>query len=390
MRALFIIVISAALGAFLGTGMTKARLGSDTSADAMGPFESPSLTPATAGATAPKVTVDEVEFDFGAIENDSIVSHTFDFKNIGKSPLTLKAGGTTCQKCTIAEISQPSVAPGATVGVTIQYTAAAPAPMFRQSATILTDDPDRPRVELTVSGSITPILNVDPPQLVFSKLSVHDTHTLQARLYNHVSDELQILGYQWSDKSTEPFLRVETASLEAAVLEKAKAKSGQLVSVTVLPGLPLGLLQQKLTLETDLATRPKVVLEVLATISSDISLAGAGWNEDNSYLHIGPVPSQMGAKRSLRLFVRGPYRNDVEIKLGDVTPEFIKVSIGEKTTINDGLIVQFPVSIEIPKGSPSVNYLSSKLGGLAKVTLETTHPEARQINVPIRFAVEEE
>jgi hypothetical protein len=338
---------------------------------------------------SPKVAVDETEHDFGPVESDSIISHDFEFTNQGTAPLKLEAGGTTCQKCTIAEITQGELPPGASVPVTIRYTAGAATPQFRQSATILTNDRERPRVELTVSGSITSILDIQPSQLVFGKLSVHEEQTLEAKLISHLTDSIAVTDYAWSDPSTDKHFDVRFQPLDADALAKAKGKSGQLVVVTIRPGLPLGQYRQKLTLTTDLPDQRSVELEVLATITSDISLVGGGWDEENGFLRIGPVSSRDGAKRNVLVLVRGPHRNDVRIKVGEVWPAFLRVTIGEKGKIGDGAVVKFPLSIEIPPGSPSANHLGSKVGKIARITLETTHPDARQVKVPVRFAVEE-
>jgi hypothetical protein len=389
MRALLVVIVALILGASLGVGMTWARYGTATSANALRPNSPFGDVPLPAGVNAAKVSIDEEEFDFGAVENDSVVSHVFRFNNVGKAPLKLTPGPTTCAKCTIAEIPQELVPPGGSVGVTVQYSAGASTPMFRQSATIFTTDPERPKVELSVFGSITAILGIDPPQLVFSKLSVHESRTLDARLLNHITDKLNIVSHAWSDPSTAQFLSVDFKPVDAETLEKYQAKSGQVVAVTIKPGLPLGTLHQKLTINTDLPNKHTAELEILATISSDISLVGGGWNEDQGYLHIGPIQSKDGVTRKILLLVRGPNRNDVEIKLGEVFPRFLEVTVGDKATINNGLIVQYPVTIVIPPGSPSANHLSAKVGKLGEIILETTHPEAKQIKVPIRFAVEE-
>lgn len=392
MRVLAVIAVALCLGATLGVGISWARYGSDSSASAIRIEDVSNVAlpgAAPASDASPKVTVDSEEHDFGAVENDSVVSHSFRFTNSGAAPLTLKAGGTTCQKCTIAQISKETLQPGESVDVTVQYTAGPSTPKFRQSATILTNDPDRPRVELGVTGSITAILDVDPTQLVFSKLSVHDTRTLDIKLVNHLTDTLTITGHEWSDKATEEFVELQIKPLDEEALKKGNGKSGQLVSVTIKPGLPLGTFRQKLTLNTDLPGNRSVEVEVQATIASDISLVGGGWDSEDGVLKLGPVVSKEGAKRTLLVLVRGPHRNDVQIRIGEVWPDFMKVSVGEKSSINDGAIVQFPLTIEIPPGSPSANHLGSKLGKLARIVLDTTHPEATQVKVPVRFAIEE-
>jgi hypothetical protein len=247
----------------------------------------------------------------------------------------------------------------------------------------------RSRVELTVTGSITSIVSVEPSQLVFSNLSVHDERTLEAKLINHLTNSISITDYELSDPSTAKFIDVRFRPMDAETLARAEGRSGQIVAVTIRPGLPLGQYRQKLILTSDLPEQRKVELEVLATITSDISLVGGGWIDDNGFVHIGPVNSRDGARRNVLVLVRGPHRNDVQIKVGEVWPTFLRVTLGEKGTIGDGAVVKFPLSIEIPPGSPSANHLGSKVGKIARITLETTHPEAKQVKVPVRFAVEE-
>jgi hypothetical protein len=393
MRAAVVVILSLVVGVALGSGMTWARYGGESSASAIKLHADPAPLPlpsAGAGiAGSPKVAVEETEHDFGPVESDSIVSHEFHFTNSGDAPLKLEAGGTTCQKCTIAEITKGELPPGASIPVTIRYTAGSATPQFRQSATILTNDPERPRVELTVSGSVTSILDVQPSQLVFSNLSVHEERTLEAKLVNHLTNSLSITDYELSDPSTRNHIDVQFRPMDAQALAEAEGKSGQVVAVTIRPGLPLGQYRQKLILTTDLPGQRKVEIEVAATISSDISLVGGGWDEEHGFVHIGPVNSQDGAKRNVLVLVRGPHRNDVQIKVGEVWPTFLRVTLGEKGSIGDGAVVKYPLSIEIPPGSPSANHLGSSVGKIARITLETTHPDATQVKVPVRFAVEE-
>ncbi len=391
MRAFLVAAVSLVLGASSGMGISLARYGSSTSADALRAPASSDESPPTAfsSAAVAKVSVDQDEFDFGAVENGSSLSHKFRITNVGSAPLTLNAGGTTCQKCTIAEISKDTLAPGDTVEVDVQYHAAGSTPKFRQSATILTNDPQRPRVELSVTGSITSIFELKPQQLVFSKLSVHEARTLGARLLNHITDSVNVVRHEWSDRTTEKFVEVQFMPLDAKALQEEGAKSGQLVSVTIQPGLPLGTFRQRLKLITDLPDNRAVELEVSATITSDISFVGGGWKDEEGFLRIGSVTREDGARRTVLVLIHGPFRDDVQLTVGEILPSFLKVTIGEKSTINNGAVVQYPLTIEIPPGSPSVNHLGSKLGNLARVTLETTHPDARQVRLPVRFAVED-
>ena len=103
-------------------------------------------------------------------------------------------------------------------------------------------------------------------------------------------------------------------------------------------------------------------MSIEGAIGSEIAVVGPGWNQDQNTLMLGAVSRQKGVKRRMMLLVRGPLRNEVEFKPLDVMPKLLKVSLGPRTEINNGAVVQIPLMIEIPPGSPPANHLGSKQG----------------------------
>lgn len=61
--------------------------------------------------TAPVITFEEKEFDFGTINAGEVVKHTFRFINTGKSPLVIENASASCG-CTVPEWPKKPVAPG--------------------------------------------------------------------------------------------------------------------------------------------------------------------------------------------------------------------------------------------------------------------------------------
>lgn len=66
--------------------------------------------------------------------------HEFVLTNRGNYVLVLQKGGTSCMKCTIADLPKSHLQPGESVAVGVQYHAAVPNGPFRQTAIILTND----------------------------------------------------------------------------------------------------------------------------------------------------------------------------------------------------------------------------------------------------------
>lgn len=89
-----------------------------------------------AGTTgsAETLTLKEIRFDFGKIPQGKPVTHIFEVKNSGNTPLQFENVQASCG-CTTPEWSKEPIAPGATQNITVGYNAAAKGP-FEKTITI--------------------------------------------------------------------------------------------------------------------------------------------------------------------------------------------------------------------------------------------------------------
>ena len=69
---------------------------------------------------APVMTFAESQFDFGDIQPDSKVHHTFKFTNTGKSPLLIADATASCG-CTTPSWTKEAIAPGAAGELEVQF-----------------------------------------------------------------------------------------------------------------------------------------------------------------------------------------------------------------------------------------------------------------------------
>jgi hypothetical protein len=386
MKASYVVVLGVLLGLALGAGVTWARFG-----DAP-PLRLPvsgSGSEAAAAGDQPKLQIDERFFDFGVLERDLEARHDFRVTNIGKRPLTLEAGGTTCTKCTIAEVGKSTLEPGESTTVTVAYKPGDKA-VFRQVAWIKTNDPDQQRVELNISGSVTTRYEVVPAQVVLSKVSAHETRQAEVKIWAFFSDAVEITSHEFSDPDTASFYEFKSSAIAADQVAEQKAKSGCRVELTLKPGLPLGPFRQTIRLQfrmSGTSDTPTVEVPIMGTIDSDISLVGPGWNSDAERLAMGTVKSDKGVSRQLLMLVRGEHRHGVTVKPVDLDPAWLKVTVGEPSELPSGAVTQIPLTIEIPPGMQPVNRLGTEQGKFAEITLETTHPEVKQIRMHLKFVI---
>jgi len=391
MRTIFVIGVILLLGIALGAGAAVLRIRTtpwnpdidQSSSDGAASVSWPD-------GPAPKVVVTETEFDFGALDMASTGSHEFVIANAGEAVLKLTPGGTSC-RCAMSKLEREKISPGDSAKITITWEPTEQAGPYQQTATILTNDPTRPKVVLSVMGKITVAMQLLPPELVFSRVSVDEPSMAQTRLFCYLDESLKILGHTFSDPATAQYFEVATEPLKAEELAEHSPppKSGMLVKVTVKPGLPQGAFRQKILFQTNAASTPAIALPIQGNVGSDIAVVGPGWNNDGGILNLGVISSRSGAKRRLMLIVRGPLRKEVEFTPASVVPSLLKVGVGRPSEINNGAVMQTPLTIEIPPGSPTVNCLGSEQGKFGKILLDTTCSKVPKLQIHVRFAVEE-
>ena len=389
MKTTFLALLAILLGIALGIGVAKLRIRAapwkpDVERTEAGPA-APILRP---DGRTPKVVVDQSHYAFGTLDIASQGSHEFVFTNAGKAPLKLAAGETSC-RCTMSKLAQQEIPPGGSTKVTINWKPKDQPGPYEQTAKILTNDPQRPEVTLTVSGKITATVQMRPSELVFSQVSTTEASSTEARVLDYLERPLKISHYEYSNPATARFFEVAIKPLGTQELkEDPLARSGILIKVTVKPGLPEGTFRQKIIFHTDLSSSPTLALPLQGMVGGEIAVVGPGWDADTGILSLGTISSREGAQRRLMLVVRGPSRKNVTFKPVEVVPDLLRVSLGKRTEINRGAVVETPLIIDVPPGSPAVNRLGSDQAKLGEIILETTHPHVPKVRILVRLAIE--
>ena len=344
--------------------------------------------PAAPGGPQPKVLVDQETHNFGVMDNNALGIHDFIFTNAGDHPLTLEAGDTSC-KCTLSKLADGKLAPGKSTSVRLEWNGRDFIGPFRQTATIFTNDPKKPRVTLTIQGRISAAVRLVPSELVFSRISVGETASATVQVFGYLDEPLEIAGYELADPGeAEQFeVRFEPLSTDQ-IREEIGAKSGYSVEITAKSGLPLGAFRQKILLQTNLKDSPTVEIPVSGLVGSEISIVGPGWDEETGILTLGSVKSREGIQRTLMIRVGGPHRKEVNFELIESVPDLLEVTPGEPRELSNGRVTLTRLTIQIPKGSRPANHLGSEQGRFGRITLKTNHPEAPELRILVRFAVE--
>lgn len=393
MKTGYFVIASVVCGLALGWGTTYAKYGLNVApmqllatSDDLHDGELPVVP--KEGGPMPKIVVPVQDWDFGSVERDANVRHSFKIANAGEYPLVIEPGGSSCAKCTVSDLKgQRAIMPGQSTEVVVEYHALVSADFFRQSATILTNDPQRPRVLLTVSGKIVTTYRLAPEQIVLSHVSMTETCSTQLRLFACRSDDLQVTRCDFLDPETSKFYDAEISPLAKEELP-GDAKSGALITITVKAGLPQGPLRQAIRLTTNLEGQKTLEIPIEGRVERDIRIFGRGWDDSRSLLELGQVASQSGIKRDLHCVIYGPDCEKVQFKVVKCEPSWLRITIDSPSSTGGGRTVHVPIKIEIPPGAPPGIYLDSSQGKPGEIVLETTHPQAKTLRLFVNFLVQ--
>jgi hypothetical protein len=386
MRILLTILLAALVGVFVGGAVAYFEVRIDPDATTPPPSARGLQHLAEPGAPGPRVQVDEPHFNFGTMQRGTTKSHEFVIKNVGTRPLRLEVGQTSC-KCTLGDVTGKPIPPGESTHVRLEWSAKSDQGPFRQTATILTNDPLTSQVELTIEGEIQPTSGVMPPDFMFDKLPVGDSKSAEVYVMTMTQDDLRVEEAQLSDPATRDKFDVRIEPADKAELPNPSAKDGVRITVTAKPGLPIGRFDQWLSLRTNLSDAEKLEIPVIGRVVGDISVHGIGWSEEQGVLLLGRVTSSEGKKARLNIVVRGADAAGVRFEIQSIDPPELKATIGEARKLKETLL-HVPLEIEVPAGTRPMVRLDTAQGEEGRIVLKTTHPTVKQIVLGVRFAVE--
>lgn len=388
MRVWIAVVLTLGVGVGLGFGSALVRIERfPWAGGALRPAPTP--VKSTAGAPQPEVQVDSDSHEFGTMDMSAHGSHEFTVHNVGKAPLDLSPGPSSC-KCTLSDLSEHTqVPPGGEKTVKVSWKSKGISGAFRQSASILTNDPNRSKVVFTITGRFSVGAKAVPAELVFSRVMSGEPATGSVQLFGFRPEPLKPQGIKWDDANAAKYFEAKFLPLPAEqVKQEEGATSGSLLEITVKSGLPMGPFQQKISVTTNLKETPTIEIPVRGRVASDIAIVGPGWDETGGMLMMGTVNGRQGAQRTLLIVAGGSHAKDIQFKSVDVVPDLLKAKLGTPMPVQGGKATQVPLTITIPPGSPPANHLGSEQGKLGRITIETNHPHTPKLLILVRFAIE--
>lgn len=295
-------------------------------------------------ALRPEIFVPEPEHDFGSVDLSEEAVHRFKIENRGTAPLKLQLGESTC-RCTTGDVPAEPIPPGGEAEVTVRFLEDRHFGPFRQHAEILTNDPDRRRVTLTISGIVKSRLAVDPKQLDFSGM----TPGLPARRSMTVFSQMWPEFWLEIESVTPEGVSCNVTPLSADAVRHLDARSAYRVDVEV----PTALTSEKLEGEVRLAVHTTADAETRslvipfagappANITIDSPFLGGG-----RHLNFGRIPQGKRAAAVLSVRTRDLSR-PLAIKEAVCDPPHLRAALKPDPAVQGN----YRLSIEIPSDCP--------------------------------------
>jgi len=325
---------------------------------------------------------------FKEMEVNSTGVHNFKFKNTGDISLKVEILRTSC-KCAIPTIPEEGIPPGETADIRLEWTPKHYMEEFSATAEIKTSDPQRPVVVLKVLGPVNASVMAEPDDIVFSNISANESATANVRIRTH-KPIVEFKEVVFENPDSARYFNAEVQRIEDGQEEGSRGVSF-LLKVSTKPGLPHGSINQTIRFITSVQ-EGGLEIPIRGSVIGDLVFRShPSLNTKSNLLDFGLVKKGDSRTAQLYLVVRGPHRNEVQMSINkdDIDPnDVLLASVGQPIESKNGKTRQFPITVEIPKGSRPVTRFGPDKERFGQIHIRTTHPVTKEITLYVRFLVE--
>lgn len=218
------------------------------------------VTEAAPTGKGPIIACDEPNFDFGTVDNQTTIEHTFLIKNIGDTTLEITQVKPACG-CTVAELTEKMVPPGGISHVTAKLSLQGRSGLQSKAITIFSNDPQNPQYRVSINGTAAQSVQVAPERLMFGQVGPGQSSELFVDI---------------SGLAPEPFniTAIEPSGTElTAVSEVQEDGKKYRLKVTITGPAQAGPYNGNIRISTDHPSRPLIDIPVIGNIVGEIIYA---------------------------------------------------------------------------------------------------------------------
>jgi len=330
---------------------------------------------------APQVeVVDDLNYQFGVMAQETEGKHDWIFKNTGKGVLELRNLGTDCS-CTIAQIGKADapgkqgkstmlpVAPGASEPIGLTWNTRKIDGGYRKSARIGTNDPRQPEVTLSVEGKVYPAVVVVPgdSSVSFQTVSNDEDVIRKVALYSKDRPAMKITQVTSSNPA---LLEVHSQPMTDAEAAQFKVEAGQVVDVKLKASAKLGSFNEEILIRTDHPEKPTISLRASGKVTGAITFMP-------EKVVIREATAIDGGSTNLIVWVRGRSASIYVTK----APPGLDVAITPLPQPQGVSGAKFKMTVKVAPGTNPGQIVD-------EIVLGTDHPNATEIHVPVDVLVQ--
>jgi hypothetical protein len=146
-----------------------------------------------ASGAAPNIKFDTVVHDFCDVSPDSVNTCKFGFKNTGRGTLEITQTKGTC-KCTVPDLQKKVYAPGEAGEISVQFHAPTYQGPTSQNIFVSSNDPENPRVELTIRAHVQSQVRVTPESMNLSLIDANNAGAVAITLKSIDNERFAVTG----------------------------------------------------------------------------------------------------------------------------------------------------------------------------------------------------
>lgn len=200
---------------------------------------------------------DDTVYDFKFAGPKQKIVHVFKLKNVGKKPIVIDEIATDCG-CTAALASEETIYSNKEGKIHVEFHTPKFEGVQEKHVLISTKPSASKEIVLTVRGTIKKGVAVFPKGFNFGKVKAGETNKKCVRLYQLSKEKLELMRVQADppmfNVSFEPFADTNHKGFD--------------ICLELKPGVDRGMINDVITLHTNLAAKPRIDLMVLALIEN--------------------------------------------------------------------------------------------------------------------------
>jgi len=266
--------------------------------------------------SSPKLQCDLTEYDFGTVDGEKSVSHTFQIRNAGDSELVIRKIHAPCG-CTSFLLSNKNLPPGESLSIPVTVSLSGRKGLQEKGVFLETNDPAKPGLQLTLRGVVGSGIEVQPPILTIRK------SPKSPEVFGEVTVR---------DLAKKPLVCLEAKPAEGKVevdIKPLESGDGFVLRATPKANLAPGQHKEKIRLKLDSATQKEMTIDVQILLPAEFIAAPS----------ILRLDTKAAAPLSRTIILRSPAGNDFTVESVEVPVETMTTRIERMDATSTRVVV---------------------------------------------------